>query len=78
VHGKKDRSWNTDIDLGVKAIRENMEIADKDTLVKPIIETFTRKLNQVFEGVMLNGYPVVCNPAGELQGRWPLPNKKAS
>lgn len=66
VHGKKDRSWNTDIDLGVKAIRENFDPADKDSVVKPLIETFARKLNKLFEGVVLNGFPVVCNPAGEL------------
>jgi hypothetical protein len=75
LHGKKDRPNNSDIDLGVKAIKEYFAEEDQKTLVSPLIKKLTKKMNKVFSSVKLNGFRVVCNPAGELQGRWPDPEE---
>ena len=32
-------------------------------------------MNKVFNPVKLNGFRVICNPEGELQGRWPDPEQ---
>ena len=32
-------------------------------------------MNKVFNPVKLNGFRVICNPSGELQGRWPDPEE---
>jgi hypothetical protein len=73
MHGKKDRANNSDIDLGVKSIKEHFLEEDQKNLVGPLIKKLTSKMNKVFNPVKLNGFRVICNPAGELQGRWPDP-----
>lgn len=75
IHGKRDRKLNTDIDLGVKALREVFTLDDQESLVKPLIKTFSRKVTKLFANMTLNGHPIVCNPNGELKGRWPSPIK---
>ena len=77
LHGKKDRKKNSDIDLGVKAILEGFKYNDR-IMVDTIIRKLSQKLNKVFSATKLNGHQVVCNPHGELQGRWPLPPHDSS
>jgi hypothetical protein len=48
IHGKKDRSTNTDIDLGTRALLETFVKSDQEMLVYPLIKTMTAKMNKVF------------------------------
>ena len=70
IHGKKDRKHNMEIDIGTRAIREDHVKDDQETFVRPLIRTFTQKLNDVFQGLDIKGHKVVGNPEGELVGKW--------
>lgn len=59
-----------DIDIGTKAIREDFCKDDQDVLVRPLIRTFSQKLNDVFQGLEIKGHKVQGNPEGELVGKW--------
>ena len=59
-----------EIDLGTKALKENFVSADQEELTSSLITTFTRKINDIFAGVVIKGQPVVCNSDGELKGKW--------
>jgi len=71
IHGKKDRKTNSDIDLGVKAICESFAPEDQVRLVQPLIKKLSKKMTAIFARDKINGFKVMCNPEGELQGRWP-------
>jgi hypothetical protein len=38
--------------------------------VQRLITGFTDKMNDVFKDVEIKGFKVVCNPEGELVGKW--------
>lgn len=59
-----------EIDIGTRAIREDFQDEDKETLVHSIIRNFTYKMNEVFKNIEIKGFPVVSNPDGELVGKW--------
>lgn len=70
IHGKKDRKYNMDIDIGTKAIREDFHQRDQDTLVKSLIRQITSRINDVFSNKEIKGFRVKGNPEGELVGKW--------
>ena len=59
-----------DIDVGTKALREDFSEQDQNTLVNNLIHGFTSKMSEVFKDLTVKGHPVVCNPNGELVGKW--------
>ena len=70
IHGKKDRKYNMEIDLGTRAIRDDYHKDDQSGFVQSLVKIFTYKLNNVFQGTEIKGFPVICNPDGELVGKW--------
>jgi len=59
-----------DIDLGTRAMREDFKPEDQENLVEPLISSFAQKMTEIFEKVELKNMQVVCNPQGELVGKW--------
>jgi len=59
-----------DIDLGTRAMREDFKSEDQESLVEPLISSFAQKMTEIFEKVELKNMQVVCNPQGELVGKW--------
>jgi hypothetical protein len=59
-----------DIDIGTRALREDFSQEEQESFVRPLVKGFTENLSQVFKGMVVKGHPVVCNPQGELVGKW--------
>lgn len=59
-----------EIDLGTRAIRDDYHKDDQAEFVMSLVRSFTHKLNSVFQGIEIKGFPVLCNPDGELVGKW--------
>lgn len=59
-----------DIDLGTRAMKEDFKAEDQEAFVQGLITGFTEKMNEVFKEVEIKGFKVVCNPDGELVGKW--------
>jgi len=59
-----------DIDLGTRAMREDFKPEDQESLVEPLISSFAQKMTEIFENIELKNMQVVCNPQGELVGKW--------
>ena len=58
------------MDLGTKALKEDFSDNDQDTLVKKVIVHLTNQINITFERIVINGFNTICNPDGELKGKW--------
>lgn len=59
-----------DIDLGTRAMKEDFKEEDQESFVQGLITGFTEKMNEVFKDVEIKGFKVLCNPDGELVGKW--------
>jgi hypothetical protein len=60
IHGRTDTyTKNSDIELGVKPMKLSTYPEHKKIL-DPLVTTFEEKMNKVFSGVELNGFPVKC------------------
>lgn len=59
-----------DIDLGTRAMREDFKLEDQEGLVQSLIQGFAERINNLFHEVEIKNMAVVCNPEGELVGKW--------
>lgn len=59
-----------EIDIGTRALREDFCTEDQEAIVDELVDGFTERMTEVFEGVEIKGFKVSCNPEGELVGKW--------
>ena len=59
-----------DIDLGNRALRDDFHKDDQQIFVTGLVRGFTSRFNELFQGLEIKGFPVRCNPDGELVGKW--------
>ena len=71
IHGKINRKDNRTIDVGIESMKYEWPYSDKDNEFANELDVMTQEyINNAFEGVIVDGFPVDATSDWYLSGYW--------